>query len=247
MNKQEQNKERRPRRGLSFERTRRMVTIAMFAALAYVVMLAIHIKIGGFLTLDVKDAVMTLCGLYFGPAAALIIAVLVPLLEMVTVSETGWYGFVMNTIGSASFAVTASLIYKYKKTFFGAIIGLLSGAAAMVAVMLPLNLIITPLYWGMPVAAVRAIIPTLLLPFNVTKAAINVGIVLLLYKSLSTVLKKAHVLPYGAVEIPEQTRPAFSVRTLIVSLAGLVLVIASLIVIFNVMHGEIGFWVQKSE
>ena len=222
-------------------RTRRMVAIAMFAALAYVVMLVIHIQIGGFLTLDIKDAVMTLCGLYFGPEAALIIAVLVPLLEMVTVSTTGVYGLVMNIIGSASFAVTASLIYKYKKTFTGALIGLVSGAFAMTAVMLLFNLIVTPRYFGMPVSAVRDMIPTLLLPFNVTKAAINVGIVLLLYKSLSTVLKKAHVLPYGAVEIPEQTKPAFTLRTLAVSLAGLVLIIASLVVIFTVLGGKIGF------
>lgn len=241
MNDQNQNNEFPVERGQRATRTRRMVTIAMFAALAYVVMLVIHITIGGFLTLDVKDAVITLCGLYFGPVAALIIAVLVPLIEMITVSTTGVYGLVMNIIGSASFAVTASLIYKYKKTFFGAIIGLLSGAAAMTAVMLLFNLVVTPRYFGMPVSAVRDMIPTLLLPFNVTKAAINVGIVLLLYKSLSTVLKKARVLPYGAVESPEQSKPAFNVRTLIVSIVGLALIIASLIVIFTVLHGQIGF------
>ena len=242
MNLQE-NKNSNPSHTPRRDRTRRMVIIAMFAALAYVVLLAVHIKIGGFLTLDIKDAVMTLCGLYFGPAAALIIAVLVPLLEMVTVSTTGVYGLVMNIIGSVAFSVTASLIYKYKKTFAGALIGLLAGSFAMTAVMLLFNLIVTPRYFGMPVSAVRDMIPTLLLPFNVTKAAINVGIVLLLYKSLSTVLKKAHILPHGAIENPTADKEGNSiVRTLAVSVAGLVFIIASLVVIFTVLHGQIGFW-----
>lgn len=241
MNQQEQNNARKADRGTRANKTRRMVTIAMFAALAYAVMLVVHITIGGFLTLDIKDAVMTLCGLYFGPVAALLVAVLVPLLEMVTVSTTGVYGLVMNIIGSVSFSVTASLIYKYKKTFAGALVGLLSGAAAMTALMLLFNLIVTPRYFGMPVSAVRDMIPGLLLPFNLTKAAINVGLVLLLYKSLSTVLKKARVLPRGAVEIPQENKNPFTPRTLLVSLVGLLLVAGSLVVIFTVLHGKIGF------
>ena len=44
------------------KKIRRMVILAVFAALAYVAMLVIHIKVG-FLTMDVKDTVITLCGL----------------------------------------------------------------------------------------------------------------------------------------------------------------------------------------
>ena len=165
--------------------------IALFAAFAYVLMLAVHIVIGGFLTLDLKDAVITLCGLYFGPIGALAIAILVPLLEMVTVSTTGAYGLLMNFAGSAAFSLTASLIYKYRKTLWGAVVGLLSGAFLMTAVMLLLNLVVTPRYFGMPVAAVRQMIPSLLLPFNLTKAAVNAGLVLLFYKPLSGALKRA--------------------------------------------------------
>ena len=111
---------------------RRMVIIAMFTAMAYVAMLVIHIKVS-FLTLDVKDAVITLCGLYFGPASAVIISLLVPLIEMITVSTTGVYGLIMNILGSLAFSVTASLIYKYKKNMWGAVAGLVSGAVLMTA------------------------------------------------------------------------------------------------------------------
>ena len=115
------------------QKIRRMVVIGMFAAMAYVAMLVIHIKVS-FLTLDVKDAVITLCGLYFGPLSALIISVLVPLIELVTVSDTGLYGLIMNILGSVSFSVTASLIYRWKKSFFGAILALASAAFVMTGV-----------------------------------------------------------------------------------------------------------------
>ena len=88
---------------------RRIVLIALFGALSYALMLLVHFRVG-FLTLDLKDAIITLAGLYFGPSAALILSVLVPLIEMVSVSDTQIYGFVMNFLGSASLSVTASLI-----------------------------------------------------------------------------------------------------------------------------------------
>ena len=122
---------------------RRIVLLALFGALSYVLMLVVHFPVM-FLTMDVKDVIITLGGLYFGPLSALILSVLVPLMELVTgMSSTGLYGLVMNILGTAMFSVTASLIYKYKKSFLGAIIGLLSGIAAMVAIMMVFNLLVT--------------------------------------------------------------------------------------------------------
>ena len=116
-------------------RLRRMIGVALFTALAYVVMLLIHFPVS-FLTLDVKDAIITLCGLCFGPLAALFSSATVALVEMVTVSSTGPYGFLMNFLGTASFSVTVSLIYRWRKNFPAAIIGLISGVFAMTAVMM---------------------------------------------------------------------------------------------------------------
>ena len=220
------------------QRIRYLVMLALFTAMAYVVMLAIHIKVG-FLTLDVKDAVMTLCGLYFGPLSALIIAVVVPLLELAT-SDTGPYGLIMNILGSVSFSVVASLIYKYKKTLWGAIIGLISAAFTMVAVMMAANLLVTPHFMGVTVAAVREMIPTLLLPFNLLKALVNVGVVLLLYKTLSRALRRAKVLPKSnrpaQADAPAKRKPYVSV---VIAVAALILIAASLAVIFTVLGGKI--------
>lgn len=223
---------------------RRMVVIAMFTAMAYVVMLLIHIKVA-FLTLDVKDAVITLCGLYFGPVSALFISVAVPLLEL-PVSSTGYYGLIMNILGSVSFSVTASLVYKYKKTLVGAIMALLSGAFLMVAVMLTANLFITPLFMaanGMTTSTVRNMIPTLLLPFNALKAAINVGVVLLLYKSMSRALRRAGFLPRRPAASSAVGR-ARTVTVVMISVAVL-LIAASTVLIFTVFDGSFSFGISK--
>ena len=220
------------------KKLRRMITIALFAALAYVAMLLLHIKVS-FLTLDVKDAVITLCGLYFGPLAALIVSVIVPLLELVTVSTTGFYGLIMNILGSVAFSVTASLIYKWKKTFWGAIVALVSAVAATTGVMLLANLLITPYYMGVGVAEVWALIPTLLLPFNAVKAVLNAGVVLLLYKQLSGALRKARVLPAPT----EQATSRNPLRSILVLVAAGVIIAACVTVIFVVLGGKITFGV----
>ena len=90
-------------------RIRRMTMIGLFTALAYVVMMLIHFPVPPMLTLDLKDTVITLCGLCFGPLAAVFAGIVVPLLELITVSDTGVYGFVMNALGALSFSVTVSL------------------------------------------------------------------------------------------------------------------------------------------
>jgi len=223
------------------EAIRRMVIIAMFCALAYVAMLVIHIKVA-FLTLDVKDAVITLCGLCFGPLSALAVSIIVPVFEL-AVSSTGYYGLIMNILGSVSFSVTASLIYKYKKTLFGAIVALFSAAFVMIAVMLTANLFITPLFMaanGMTTSTVREMIPTLLFPFNLLKAITNVGVVLLLYKPTSRGLRRAGFLPRRATSVDSGTAPPKKhLVSIIVSVVAVLLIVASMILIFTVFDGKI--------
>lgn len=219
------------------KKIRNMVVIALFAALAYVAMIAIHIKVG-FLTLDVKDAVITLCGLYFGPWGALFISILVPFLEFVTISDTAYYGLIMNILGSVSFSVTASLIYKWKKTFVGAIFAMIGAVFAMTGVMLAANLLITPHFMHTDVETVRGMIPTLLLPFNVLKGLLNVGLVLLLYKHLARVLRRAKVLPAISVQEGEVTPATRRARTVLMVCTAVLLIAVSLIIIFTVMGGK---------
>ena len=227
------------------QKIRRMVILAMFAALAYAAMLVIHIKVG-FLTMDVKDTVITLCGLYFGPLSALIISVLVPLLEFITISDTAHYGLIMNILGSVSFSLTAAFIYKWKKTLWGAITALATAAFVMTGVMLLANLFITPHFMGVTMADVRGMIPTLLLPFNLMKALVNVGLVLLLYKHLGTALRKAGFLPRKSVSCEASGEGSVAprnttLRSILVTVAALLLVAGACVIIFAVLGGKFDF------
>ena len=174
--------------------TYEMVGIGIFSALAFVVSLFVRFPVQ-FLTFDAKDAVITIAAFVYGPISAAIISLIVAFIEMITVSNTMWYGFLMNFASSAVFATTASLIYRKKRNLNGAIIGLYSAIAATVGIMLLLNIFITPLYFGLPVAApmVMEMLPTLLLPFNFAKALMNSAIVMIIYKPVVTALKRLNI------------------------------------------------------
>ena len=80
----------------SDKKIRTVTAVGLFAALAYILTLFFRFKLA-FLTFDLKDAVMTISAMLFGPLSGLALAILVPLLETL-ISSTGLYGFVMNAI-----------------------------------------------------------------------------------------------------------------------------------------------------
>ena len=215
----------------NFLQIKRLCVIGMFCALAFVLT---YLKLPvSFLSLEIKDSVIVLCALIFGPMAGLPIAILVPLLEFVSHSTTGVYGLIMNMLSSVTFCLVTGVIYKYNKRFFGAIVALVSGVFAVTAVMLLANLLVTPYYMGVSVQEVAALIPKLLLPFNLIKAVLNGAVVLLLYKPLSRVLKKA-----GLVEVAPSSAESTekrSIRSWIVTVVAVGVIIASLAVILLVL------------
>ena len=168
----------------------RLVGIAMFAALAYVATLVIHIPVQ-FLTFDAKDAVIAIAGFIYGPLSAVIISLIVALVELVSISDTGVWGFVMNFVSSAAFAGVASLLYTLYRSAKGAVMSLCTSIVTTTGVMILLNLFVTPLYLGVPSEAVHGLLLPLLLPFNFAKACLNASLTMLLYKPVITALRRA--------------------------------------------------------
>ena len=173
----------------STQKLNRIAATSIFAAIAYLSMFLTPFRVD-FLTFDIKDAVMTIGALYLGPLAGLAMSAVTSLLEMFTISQTGIDGMIMNFVGSATYTVVAALIYTYRKSLKNAVLGLVAATLSMTAVMLAANLIITPGFKGVPVEAVIAMIPTLLLPFNLLKGILNAALVMLLYKPVVAFMKK---------------------------------------------------------
>ncbi|MBR2133302.1 MAG: ECF transporter S component [Eubacterium sp.] len=158
-----------------------------------------------FIKLDFSDLPELIGAFAYGPVAGIIIALLKNIIHM-AVSQSGFVGELSNFMLGAVFAGVAGLIYKHKKTRAGALIGGVTGAAAMAAVSVFTNyFVIYPLYYsvlGFPEEAVlgmyQAILPKIKtifsallvfnLPFTAVKGLISVFISMIIYKPLSPVL-----------------------------------------------------------
>ncbi|MBQ7224976.1 MAG: ECF transporter S component [Clostridia bacterium] len=178
-------------------KTRKITLIGMFAALAYIFTLVgqlVPIRFG-FLSYDPKDAIIVIAGFAIGPVASLIISVIVALLELVTISDTGLIGFAMNIIASASFATVAALIYKKIRSIKGAALGLLLSSALTVGLMLLWNYLVTPFYMGVSREMVAGLLLPLFLPFNVIKCGLNASLVMLIYKPCVTAMRRVGLMP----------------------------------------------------
>ena len=167
----------------------------MLAAAAYVVMAIGRIPVVLFLSYDPKDIIIAIGGFLYGPLSAMGISVVVSLLEMVTVSSTGFIGCIMNILSTCSFVCVASYLYRKKRTPMGAFMGLLVGCLVMTGVMLLWNYLITPLYMGYPREAVAALLLPAFLPFNLLKGGLNAAGTFLLYRPLSGALQKSGLVP----------------------------------------------------
>ena len=177
--------------------TKKLATLAMLTALAYVVMYLSKLmpSVNGFLDFDFKDVVLCIGGFVYGPIAALMMIVIVCVLEMVTVSHTDIIGCIMNIVATASFVCTACAIYKRKHTMKGAIVGLASAVVVLVVVMLAWNYFLTPIYQRIPREAIVDMLPTIFLPFNAVKGGLNMTVTLLVYKPVVDALRKAKLVP----------------------------------------------------
>jgi riboflavin transporter FmnP len=175
---------------------RRLTVMAMFIALAFAAVAFIRIPVMLWLSYEPKDVFLTIGAFLLGPLEGVIMTIVVALLELVTISNTGIIGFVMNVFSSCLFVCTASLIYHRKRTLGGALIGLLCGALITTGGMLLWNYLITPLYMANTTREqVAGMLIPLFLPFNLLKSALNATLTMLMYKGVSTALRAAKLLP----------------------------------------------------
>lgn len=174
-------------------KTKKMTSMAMLCAIAYVLAVLVHITIvpsAPFLTYDPKDVIVAVGGFIFGPVSAIIMSVVVALLEFFTIGDTGIIGLIMDILSTCSFALTAALIYKKRHTLSGAVIGLVAGSIVMTIVMIIWNYLVTPGYMGVPREEVVKMLVPVFMVFNLVKAALNSTITFFIYKPIITALRK---------------------------------------------------------
>ena len=177
----------------SREKTVRLAKMGMLVAISIVLVYFIHFPIFPavpFLEYDPADISILIGTFAFGPLAGILLTVVTSVIQGVTVSAaSGLYGIIMHVISTSVLVLVSGLIYKYNKTRKGAVIALLCGVAAMTLVMIGANMIITPLFMGVPRNIVWSLMP-FIAGFNAIKAGINSVVTFLLYKRISGFLHR---------------------------------------------------------
>ena len=172
---------------------KKMVTMAVLSALSIVLMLLVRVPIipaAPYLIYEPADVPILVGTFIFGPLAGLAVTFVVAAIQATLLSADGWVGFIMHMIATGTFVITAGLLYKKFHSIKGAIAALVAGTLAMTLIMIPVNLIIQPNFYGVPYETVKSMIVPVLLPFNLIKAGTNSVITLIVYKTLSKIIRK---------------------------------------------------------
>ncbi|HOP12263.1 MAG TPA: ECF transporter S component [Oscillospiraceae bacterium] len=167
--------------------TRGIAVIGVLAALSIVLALFARFPLlVSYLEYEPGDIPILIGTFMFGPIIGLVLTAIVSLIQGFTVSaSSGLYGILMHFIATGTLVLVSGMIYAYRKTHKGAVIALSAGAVSEIAVMLGANILITPLFLGIPQAEVFPMLLPIILPFNLIKCVINCTIAFFIYKPIS--------------------------------------------------------------
>lgn len=189
-------------------RVRYIVKIGLLSALSVIVMLfefPLVFIAPSFYELDLSEAVIMMGGFAMGPLAAAIMEFVKNVLNvLINGTTTGFVGEFANFVTGCCLTIPAAIVYKYRKSLKGALVGMAIGIVSLAVVGGLINYyIMLPMYSSfMPLdaiidagAAVTGFIRDkftfvlfAVVPFNIVKGLLCSIIALLLYKRLSKIL-----------------------------------------------------------
>ena len=189
-----------------------LVIIALFSAIGAILMyLDFQLPIApSFMKMDLSELPVIIGGFLLGPIECVAIAILKVLIKFVLKgTSTMFIGEIANIIGSISYALPASLIYRKLKSKKGAMCGLVVGVICSSVVMTLCNMLfIFPMYMKIAmfhmneekiIMKCREIFPFIdsmpkvyllsVLPFNLVKYTTVSIITFIFYKRISKIIK----------------------------------------------------------
>ena len=186
-----------------------LAVVAIMGAIGFILMVLefpMPFLIPPFIKFDFSELPAIITAFALGPIHGIIVCLIKNLLHLFVTTSAG-VGELSNFILGAIIVGTAGIIYRYKKTRSGALIGSIVGALLMAVISVVSNyFVVYPAYvtlYGMPMEAIigmyKALLPasdTLLksllifnLPFTFAKGMIDALICFVVYKKLSPILK----------------------------------------------------------
>jgi len=179
----------------SNKRLRNIIYAGILAALSFVLMRFTEFPLipsAPFLKTDLGDIPLLIGAIELGPIYAIAIALIKNLLFFATGSSVGGpIGVLVNFIAVSIFGFVLGFATWKKKIVFTIALGLLAGAASMVAIMIPVNFWAVPLFEpGISHQALVDYIYKVNIPFNLVKSSVDIAIVL----AISVALRKRNFL-----------------------------------------------------
>ena len=168
--------------------TRQLVTMALMCAIGVLLSFVEFPLLPGvtWLKYDASAMPAMVCGFAFGPAAGLAVGIVGAVIHGILMAD--FSGAIMNILVVTGFILPAALVYRRSRTFKSGVVGLVLSAVAATVMAILGNLVITPMWLGVPLDAVVAMILPILAPFNLAKAGINAVLTLIVYKSISNLI-----------------------------------------------------------
>ncbi|HER25449.1 MAG TPA: ECF transporter S component [Candidatus Atribacteria bacterium] len=167
--------------------SRKITGISILVALSIVTGYFIHFPIlpqAPFLLYDPGSIFLLIGSFKLGSKTGVLMALITALLFAFITGQGGPYGALMNFLATGTFVFVSSQLYLFYHNKKGAILGLILGTLAMTLVMIPANLIITPLYLGVNRDIVVNLLIPAIVPFNLLKGMISGVLTFVLYKRL---------------------------------------------------------------
>ena len=193
------------------EKTKYIVKISILSALAAVIML-FEFPLWfapPFYELDFSEIPILIGAFALGPMAGVLMEFLKNVLNLlITGTTTAFVGELANFITGCAFILPAAIIYKYKKTFWGAIVGIVAGVLSLAVIGSLLNyFFIIPAFsklYKLPIEAIismgaeknslikdlKTFVALAVAPFNLFKGVVCSLLVLPIYKRVSKILHK---------------------------------------------------------
>lgn len=194
----------------------RIAVIALFSTLSgllYILNFPIAAAFPSFLELNFSDIPALIGTFALGPLSGAIIVVMKVLIKLVVKStSTMFVGDLADIVIGIAFVVPAGLLYKHKRTFKGALIGMGVGTLCSVAFAVLFNRVaLVPLYvqlyfggkWEPLVGMMTPLFPSCtketfynfylwvsVLPFNMMRCLIAAVVTLLVYKRISVAINR---------------------------------------------------------
>lgn len=168
--------------------TRQLVTMALMCAIGTLLSFIEFPLLPGvtWLKFDASNMPAMVAGFAYGPAGGVAVGIVTAIIHGLLMAD--FTGALMNILVVTCFVLPAALIYKKKRTYKFAIIGLVFSIIAGVIGSIIGNLLLTPSWLGVPFDAVVALIIPILIPFNLLKGLLNSVITLIVYKSISNII-----------------------------------------------------------